>query len=413
MSRQSRASRLWRFPLFLERKRENDETAPRAGPRLLPHVREGLFGPVLLAEICVQIPVVQLKPQQPRRRARVRGARHGGADTGSEPDAGAGSGSGSGSGGERGPGASTELGFGPASETRAPPGRGGGRGRRRAARLRGRGAPGHRRAPLGRRLRRGAPAEAGPSARPFFLRRARQHNLPFLLGWRTGTSAGAGRARGRAERCASDPYRAGEKSASGLYCRARRRPICTTGARRRPICTTGRGRAEHLAAVVHEELPLDLAIVALEIQRPPRRRPARPNLARARTSQHQIKSNITCHSMRLGNGVHAATCVGAVAPAHLALLARDESERREALSSRPFPKVNSGVRTAGKVDGVWGKPCPPPPRARARAAGVGGGGGGAPPPPPPPRTKWTRRVPHPVLIGHAVSLTGGARGVPR
>ena len=23
-----------------------------------------------------------------------------------------------------------------------------------------------------------------------------------------------------------------------------------------------------------------------------------------------------------------------------------------------------------------------------------------PPPPPPPRTKWTRRVPHPVLIGH-------------
>ena len=24
------------------------------------------------------------------------------------------------------------------------------------------------------------------------------------------------------------------------------------------------------------------------------------------------------------------------------------------------------------------------------------------PPPPPPRTKWTRRVPHPVLIGHAV-----------
>ena len=28
-----------------------------------------------------------------------------------------------------------------------------------------------------------------------------------------------------------------------------------------------------------------------------------------------------------------------------------------------------------------------------------------PPLPPPPRTKWTRRVPHPVLIGHAASLT--------
>ena len=27
------------------------------------------------------------------------------------------------------------------------------------------------------------------------------------------------------------------------------------------------------------------------------------------------------------------------------------------------------------------------------------------PPPPPFRTKWSRRVPHPVLIGHAASLT--------
>ena len=31
-------------------------------------------------------------------------------------------------------------------------------------------------------------------------------------------------------------------------------------------------------------------------------------------------------------------------------------------------------------------------------------GAGAPPPPPP-RTKWTRRVPHPVLTGHAASLS--------
>jgi hypothetical protein len=30
--------------------------------------------------------------------------------------------------------------------------------------------------------------------------------------------------------------------------------------------------------------------------------------------------------------------------------------------------------------------------------------------PPPPRTKWTRRVPHPVLIGHAASLTPHRRG---
>ena len=34
-----------------------------------------------------------------------------------------------------------------------------------------------------------------------------------------------------------------------------------------------------------------------------------------------------------------------------------------------------------------------------------GGSGGAPSPPPPPRTKRTRRVPHPVLVGHAAPLT--------
>jgi hypothetical protein len=40
---------------------------------------------------------------------------------------------------------------------------------------------------------------------------------------------------------------------------------------------------------------------------------------------------------------------------------------------------------------------------RTRAAGRGRARGG--PPPPPPRTNRTRRVPYPVLIGHAASLT--------
>ena len=33
------------------------------------------------------------------------------------------------------------------------------------------------------------------------------------------------------------------------------------------------------------------------------------------------------------------------------------------------------------------------------------------PPSPPPRTKWTRRVPHPVLIGHAASLRWGGEAL--
>jgi len=32
-------------------------------------------------------------------------------------------------------------------------------------------------------------------------------------------------------------------------------------------------------------------------------------------------------------------------------------------------------------------------------------------PPPPSRTKWTRRVPHPVLIGHAASLVQPESGL--
>ena len=40
-------------------------------------------------------------------------------------------------------------------------------------------------------------------------------------------------------------------------------------------------------------------------------------------------------------------------------------------------------------------------------------GASGPPPPPPPRTNRTRRVPHPVLIGHAASLTPYRRGALR
>ena len=36
----------------------------------------------------------------------------------------------------------------------------------------------------------------------------------------------------------------------------------------------------------------------------------------------------------------------------------------------------------------------------------------APPPPPPPRTKWTRRVPHPVLIGQVSSTLNASFSVP-
>jgi len=54
--------------------------------------------------------------------------------------------------------------------------------------------------------------------------------------------------------------------------------------------------------------------------------------------------------------------------------------------------AGAGVGRAAALANRWGGRFQVPP-------------GGAPLPPPPPRTKWTRRVPHPVLIGHAASRT--------
>ena len=67
------------------------------------------------------------------------------------------------------------------------------------------------------------------------------------------------------------------------------------------------------------------------------------------------------------------------------------------------PRRAARARASGPKEATRA-PCPeytaPPAPAAAIAAARE-----PPPPPPPPRTKWTRRVPHPVLIGHAASLT--------
>jgi hypothetical protein len=93
-------------------------------------------------------------------------------------------------------------------------------------------------------------------------------------------------------------------------------------------------------------------------------------------------------------------------------------------SPRPLPHQtrHSAPRRAGKR---WTRSSPPPPtllptthptvlslrQAMDKKYGFGGRGktlskrNTFESPPPPPRTKWTRRVPHPVLIGHAASLS--------
>ena len=104
--------------------------------------------------------------------------------------------------------------------------------------------------------------------------------------------------------------------------------------------------------------------------------------------------------------------------------AREEASAGEEASARL-------THLAAYFDHSFGEQGAPPPavggaggvgdgrkdHAAARAAAAAGGGARVdagwlvrecsvtPPPPPPLRTKWTRRVPHPVLIGHAASLT--------
>ena len=78
---------------------------------------------------------------------------------------------------------------------------------------------------------------------------------------------------------------------------------------------------------------------------------------------------------------------------NLEQLAQAQLEWRQARAGEAGAGCAPGVALALRLEGggvlrVDGATGPPPP-----------------PPPPPSRTKWTRRVPHPVLIGHAASLT--------
>jgi hypothetical protein len=81
------------------------------------------------------------------------------------------------------------------------------------------------------------------------------------------------------------------------------------------------------------------------------------------------------------------------------------------VSPRPAPSL--GVKRDATR---WSGPDPPRPLPRDTLTRDTPGGilghGAQVRPPPLPRTKWTRRVPHPVLIGHAASLSQGRSALP-
>ena len=90
------------------------------------------------------------------------------------------------------------------------------------------------------------------------------------------------------------------------------------------------------------------------------------------------------------------------------------SSRCPLWSRTPSPAApsTSARRSAPAPPAAQRRIQPPAPHARspaawaeAQAARRGADCGAGRCAPPPPRTKWTRRVPHPVLIGHAASLS--------
>ena len=116
----------------------------------------------------------------------------------------------------------------------------------------------------------------------------------------------------------------------------------------------------------------------------------------------------------------AALCTeAALAPLRELPPAALASARADALRPIAMSDLVAALASVAPRPRPWShsrpRPCSParpaPPRACTGRGGAERGGAGRArcgrvwTAPPPPRTKWTRRVPHPVLIGHAASLS--------
>ena len=122
-------------------------------------------------------------------------------------------------------------------------------------------------------------------------------------------------------------------------------------------------------------------------------------------------TNAAARNARRYTAPKSAKTVGYVPPSSL---------DRKSVHDSPFIEAVSFIRKRAKSRGMspesllyersstWGRACV---RRRPRvpwahhAAGAYSWAKGSAPRAPPPRTKWTRRVPHPVLSGYAASLT--------
>jgi hypothetical protein len=147
--------------------------------------------------------------------------------------------------------------------------------------------------------------------------------------------------------------------------------------------------------------------VVLEL---PRRR-----CAHARVDRRAPRPHATCPAVAPPRGAAAASVAGAWVRERCVQWQRSRSDVRTKAWSAKLNLKRGGAQAAAAARRARGARAVAPRRPRhglggalaaARVPGVPRAPGreGLTPPPSPTRTKWTRRVPHPVLIGHAASL---------
>ena len=226
----------------------------------------------------------------------------------------------------------------------------------------------------------------------------------------------------------------------------RRLPVCVsrTGVQRRPAAPTSASRYPNALLRVQPLPPLSLsaATAAIQLSKVHSPNPRCPAQAHMRSTGH---ASMRRDAAALVEEFAAFYLPGALERPRGAEDSEDDSDEDDVAEALAHVRLDGHTAEPGGAPAAQGLTRADAFRAaraaRAGQAAAGGrarpaagtpaqrlaarGLGTAPPPPPPPpfRTKWTRRVPHPVLIGHAASLSqvpgrgppscGGSRGEPR
>ena len=196
---------------------------------------------------------------------------------------------------------------------------------------------------------------------------------------------------GAGERCVSGLYGAGERCVSGLYGGA---GACPQG---QPEAPSGGSAPASASAARAAPAPRGVCKAAVD-QRVKRLQTIGLGRGTAQRGRAGRETNVGGAGgrprVRRGSRRGGSTWQGGA-------LVHSRACRTQPRACRTHSRTWAGVCRGGTEEGEGGCAL----QVSISTAGLRGMRPSARSPHPPPRTKWTRRVPHPVLIGHAASLT--------